>query len=79
MAALGSASRQRSLQVSQDRIRLAWPELPDRLRRRWRRLTEDDVSFPGGSAAYLAGVLQDRYGVDKREALLQVCEFENEL
>ncbi len=79
MAALEPASRQRSLQVSQDRIRLAWPELSDRLRQRWRRLTEDDVSFPGGSSAYLAGVLQDRYGVDKREALLQVCEFENEL
>jgi len=24
-------------------------------------------------------VLQDRYGVDRREAVLQVCEFENQL
>lgn len=79
MAAFEPASRQWRLHVSQDRIRQAWPEIPERLRRRWRRLTEDDVQFTGGSAAYLAGVLQDRYGVDRREALLQVYEFESEL
>lgn len=79
MAALEAASRQHGPQVGKDRIRQAWPDISERLRQRWRRLTEDDVLFPGGSAAYLAGVLQDRYGVDRREAVLQVCEFENEL
>jgi len=37
------------------------------------------VLFAGGSAEYLARVLQDRYGVDRREAMLQVYEFESGL
>ena len=55
MAALEAASRQHGPQVGKDRIRQAWPDISERLRQRWRRLTEDDVLFPGGSAAYLAG------------------------
>lgn len=62
-----------------DRIRKQWPELASKLRRRWRKLTADDVAYPSGSAEYLAGVLQERYGIDRREALLQVYEFECEL
>ena len=65
--------------MSQDRIRQEWVAIADRLRRRWHRLTVDDVSYAGGSAEYLAAVLQNRYGVDRREALLQVYEFESEL
>lgn len=65
--------------MSQDRIKEEWTQITEKLRRRWRRLTSDDVSFPGGSAEYLAGVLQDRYGIDRREAMLQVYEFEREL
>jgi len=51
MAALEAASRQHGPQVGKDRIRQAWPDISERLRQRWRRLTEDDVLFPGGSAA----------------------------
>ncbi|HVU82305.1 MAG TPA: hypothetical protein VHD89_09915 [Rhodanobacteraceae bacterium] len=65
--------------LTPDRIRDEWPRLGDRLRRRWRKLTREDVAFPEGNATYLAGLLQQRYGVDRREALLQVFEFESEL
>jgi hypothetical protein len=65
--------------LTQDRIRDEWSGIGERLRRRWRKLTREDVECPGGNAAYLAGLLQQRYGVDRREALLQVFEFESEL
>ena len=65
--------------LGQDRIKEEWPSIAGRIRRRWRKLTSDDVGYAGGNAEYLAGVLQDRYGVDRREALLQVYEFESEL
>ena len=65
--------------MNRDRIKDEWQEISGKLRRRWSKLTADDVLFPGGSAEYLAGVLQERYGVDRREALLQVYEFESEL
>ena len=65
--------------VITDRIQERWPELAHKLRRRWRKLTDDDVAYPSGSVEYLAAVLQERYGVDRREALLQVFEFECQL
>lgn len=65
--------------IGQDRIKQEWLEISDRLRRRWRNLTGTDVSSPDGSAEYLASILQQRYGIDRREALLQVYEFESEL
>lgn len=65
--------------MSQDRIKAKWTDITGKIQRRWCKLTIDDVSFPSGNAEYLAGVLQDRYGMDRREALLQVFEFESEL
>lgn len=62
-----------------DRLKDQWADIGGKIRRRWRKVTMDDVLFPGGSAEYLATVLQARYGVDRREALLQVYEFEIDL
>jgi uncharacterized protein YjbJ (UPF0337 family) len=79
MPTLEPTVEQWKLNVDHDRIRQEWAELSGRLRRRWHKLTPDDVLFAGGSAEYLARVLQDRYGVDRREALLQAYEFESGL
>lgn len=65
--------------IGRDGIREEWSAIAGRIRRRWRQVTVDDVSCPGGTAEYPAGVLQARYGFDRREALLQVYEFESEL
>lgn len=75
----GRGATNKTDRVYRDVIRDTWPQIGNRMLRRWRKLTRDDVLFPDGSAEYLAGVLQDRYGVDRREALLQVFEFESEL
>ncbi|HET7222041.1 MAG TPA: CsbD family protein [Rhodanobacteraceae bacterium] len=65
--------------MGNDRIMEEWTNIPDRLRRRWRKLTIEDVRRPEGCSEYLAERLQQRYGVDRREAFLQVYEFESEL
>ena len=65
--------------VCRDRIKEEWSDLGGKLRRRWRKLKWQDVLRPDGDAGYLAGLLQERYGVDRKEALLQVFEFESEL
>jgi hypothetical protein len=64
--------------VAVDRIRQQWPGLAGSLRRRWRKLTPEDVATPEGSAEALARRLELRYGIDAREAILQVYEFEFE-
>jgi uncharacterized protein YjbJ (UPF0337 family) len=69
----------RKVAAGNDRIRKEWTAISGKLRGRWRKLTADDVLFADGSAEYLARVLQDRYGVDRQEARLQVREFEQGL
>lgn len=65
--------------VCRDRIKEEWSGLGGKLRRRWRKLAWQDVLRPDGDAGYLAALLQERYGVDRKEALLQVFEFESGL
>jgi len=62
-----------------DKVRDEWPKISGRMRRHWPMLTEGDVRSPSGDAEYLARRLQERYGLDWREAILQVYEFECEL
>ncbi len=62
-----------------DRIKDEWSGLASKLRRRWRKLKWQDVLRADGDAEYLAALLQERYGVDRKEALLQVFEFESDL
>lgn len=65
--------------VIDDKIKEEWPKISGRMRRHWPMLTEGDVRSSAGDAGYLAGKLQERYGLDRREAFLQVYEFECEL
>lgn len=63
-----------------DRIKKQWRDLlGGKLRQRWRKLKWQDVLLPDGDGEYLAGLLEERYGIDRREALLQVFEFESDL
>lgn len=62
-----------------DVVKLEWPRIAGRIRRHWPMLTERDVQSQTGDTAYLAERLQERYGLDRREAFLQVYEFECEL
>jgi len=65
--------------MGRDRVREQWSDLGGKMRRRWRKLKWQDVLLPDGDVEYLAGLLEERYGVDRREALLQVFEFESDL
>lgn len=65
--------------MGRDRVREQWSDLGGKMRRRWRKLKWQDVLPPDGDVEYLAGLLEERYGVDRREALLQVFEFKSDL
>ena len=65
--------------TAHDRIKEEWSGLAGKLRRRWRKLKGQDVLRADGDAEYLAALLQERYGVDRKEALMQVFEFESDL
>jgi len=63
----------------QDMIRSKWSALGERLQIKWNKLTDDDVKRSGGDRHYLAGRLQERYGIAMEKARVEIKEFERAL
>lgn len=65
--------------MNQDTIKGQWKQLSGSIKKRWGKLTDDDLTRAEGSAEYLAGKLQERYGIARDEAEAQVNEFQKTL
>lgn len=61
--------------MNEDRIKGQWKQLSGKLKARWGKLTDDDVQVDEGNAKYLAGKVQERYGIAKDVAQKQVNDF----
>jgi uncharacterized protein YjbJ (UPF0337 family) len=62
--------------MNQDIIGGKWKQLRGSIQTQWGKLTNDDLDVLEGNADYLAGKIQERYGVAKDDAARQVREFE---
>jgi uncharacterized protein YjbJ (UPF0337 family) len=67
------------LLMNEDKIKGQWKQLAGRLKAKWGKLTDDDLKVAEGNSEYLAGRIQERYGVAKDEARKQVKEFDSTL
>ena len=56
-----------------------WKQLKGQIKTRWGKLTDDDIDVAEGHSQYLAGKLQERYGVTKEKAEEEVAEFNRKL
>lgn len=65
--------------MNKDRIQGKWKQLAGTLKEKWGKLTDDDLSVVEGNSEYLAGKLQERYGIAREEAERQVQEFDRTL
>lgn len=65
--------------MDQDRIKGKWKQLNGTIKEKWGKLTDDDLKVAEGDAEYLAGRVQERYGLAKDEARKQVNDFERSL
>ena len=65
--------------MNEDKIKGQWKQLAGRLKAKWGKLTDDDLKVAEGNSEYLAGKIQERYGVAKDEAHKQVKEFDSTL
>ncbi|MEO8747626.1 MAG: CsbD family protein [Rhodanobacter sp.] len=64
--------------MNDDKIKGQWKQLSGRLKARWGKLTDDDLQVADGNGEYLAGKLQERYGIAKDEARKQIRAFDSE-
>lgn len=65
--------------MNEDTIKGQWKQLHGRLKARWGQLTDDDLGVAEGNAEYLAGKLQERYGMAADEARRQLRDFTDKL
>ena len=61
--------------MENDVIADQWRRLNGVLRRRWGRLTEEDLARSDGNSAYLASLIEQRYGMISEVAERQVRDF----
>lgn len=61
--------------MNEDRIKGQWKQLAGKIKTQWGKLTDDDLTVAEGNSEYLAGKVQERYGVAKDEAEKQVRDF----
>lgn len=52
-----------------------WKQFLGDVKIRWGRLTNNDLKRIEGSTEKLSGLLQERYGITKQEAHMQIAKF----
>lgn len=62
--------------MNTDIIKGKWKQLNGRIKQQWGELTDDDLTAAEGSRDYLAGKIQERYGIARDAAMDQVRDFE---
>jgi len=62
-----------------DQIAGSWKQFQGKVREKWGKLTDDDLTVVAGKCDQLSGALQRRYGLAKDEAEKQLDEFVNSL
>jgi len=58
-----------------DQIEGKWKQTSGKVREKWGKLTEDDLTVINGRRDQLVGKIQERYGLAKEAAENQVDEF----
>lgn len=61
--------------MNEDRIKGQWKQIRGKVKAHWGELTDDDLKMAEGNSEYLAGKLQERYGIVRDDAKRQVEEF----
>lgn len=59
-----------------DRIEGGWTQLSGHVKEQWGKLSDDDIDVIAGRRDQLAGKIQERYGVAREDAEMQLAEWE---
>ena len=59
-----------------DRAAGDWKQLKGKMKQKWAKLTDDDLTYVEGMRDQLFGRIQERYGIARDQAEKQVKEWE---
>jgi uncharacterized protein YjbJ (UPF0337 family) len=63
--------------MNEDILKGKWKELRGKVRQRWGKVTGDDIEQLQGTHEELVGLLQKRYGYERKQAAKEVQEWVN--
>ena len=58
-----------------DQIKGDWKQVTGKVKEKWGKLTDDDLTTIAGKRDQLAGLIQERYGYAKEQAEKELDEF----
>jgi uncharacterized protein YjbJ (UPF0337 family) len=61
--------------MNSDQIEGKWKQFSGKVKEKWGKLTDDDLTQIAGNKDQLVGIIQERYGVKKEEAQKELDEF----
>ena len=62
--------------MNKDQVEGNWKQLSGKVKEKWGKLTDDDLTQIAGKKDQLVGRIQERYGIKKEEAQKQLDEFD---
>ncbi len=62
--------------MNNDRIEGNWKQVKGKIKEQWGKLTDDDLDVIAGKRDQLLGRIQERHGIAKDEAEVQLSHFE---
>ena len=54
--------------MNEDKVKGQWKQLAGKAKAKWGKLTDDDLKIAEGNSEYLAGKVQERYGIARDQA-----------
>ncbi len=61
--------------MAQDMLKRQWEQLKERVRQRWSRFTDDDLTQIDGDREALMGKIQERYGRSREQAQSDLAQW----
>ena len=61
--------------MNRDILEGQWKQIKGRVKQQWGRLTDDELDQMSGSYDELAGIIQERYGYSREEAMNELDMF----
>lgn len=65
--------------MNKDQLKGKWKQITGEAKRKWGKLTDDDLDQAEGDTEKLAGIVQERYGIAREEAEEQVESWADSL
>ncbi len=62
--------------MNQDRVEGNWMQFKGKVKEQWGKLTDDDLDIIAGKRDQLLGRIQERHGLAKEEAEIQLDDFQ---